>query len=344
MRGIVSAAAYVPRARLDRSTIAAFVGTGGGRGTRSVASYDEDTTTMGVEAARIALHSASADVRPDALWFSTVAPAYLDKTNATAVHAALRLDHDVPAFDMVGAVRSAVGALLTALKLSGPTLVVTSDIRTGLPGSGDEASGGDAAAAVIVGESDKVIAELIGTASATEEFVERWRTPGDARSKQWEERFGETKYLPLGDQAWREALKAAGIEAGDVDTLIVSGLHARAVRSLKARLGVSKDAQADDLSATIGNSGAAQPLVLLTRALETSEPGKVIALVVLADGADVLLFRTTAAVRSWQPARSVDAQVAAGKEIRFCTGGTPESSRIWLIHCQQFTGSPLVMK
>jgi hydroxymethylglutaryl-CoA synthase len=317
MRGIVSVGGYVPRARLDCSAITGFVGSGGGRGTRSVASYDEDTTTMGVEAARVALRSAPAEVRPDALWFSTVAPAYLDKTNATTVHAALRLDHDVAAFDMVGAVRSAVGALSTALKSSGTTLVVASDLRTGLPGSGDEASGGDAAAAVVVGEGDGVLAELIGTASATEEFVERWRTPGDARSKQWEERFGETKYLPLGDQAWREALKSAGIEAGDVDTVIVAGLHARAVRSLKARLGVTKDALADDLSATIGNSGAAQPLLLLTRALETSEPGKVIALVVLADGADVLLFRTTDAVASWQSARSVDAQVAAGTEVPY---------------------------
>src|SRR3954454_8136381 len=317
MRGIVSVGGYVPRARLDRSAITGFVGSGGGRGTRSVASYDEDTTTMGVEAARIALRSASADLRPDALWFSTVAPAYLDKTNATTVHAALRLDHDVAAFYMVGAVRPAVGALSTALKSSGTTLVVASDLRTGLPGSGDEASCGDAAAAFFVGEGDTVIAELIGTASATEEFVERWRTPGDSRSKQWEERFGETKYLPLGDQAWRVALKAAGIEAGDVDTLIVTGLHARAVRSLKGRLGVAKEAQADDLTATIGNSGAAQPMVLLTRALENSDPGKVIALVVLADGADVLLFRTTDDVASWQPARTVDAQVAAGKDVPY---------------------------
>src|SRR5438477_3229333 len=317
MRGIISAGGYVPYRRLQRSEIAKTFGSGGGRGTRSVASYDEDATTMGVEAARNALRSAPANARPDALWFSTVAPPYLDKTNATTIHAALRLDHDVPAFDMVGAVRSALGALSTALKSSGTTLVVASDIRTGLPGSGDEANGGDAAAAVLVGEGDGVLAELIGTASATEEFVERWRTPGDPRSKQWEERFGETKYLPLGDQAWREALKGAGIEASDVDTLIVAGLHARAVRSLKARLGVAKEAQADDLTATLGNSGAAQPLVLLTQALERAEPNKVIALLVLADGADVLLFRTTDAVGSWQPARSVDAQVAAGKEIPY---------------------------
>src|SRR5690606_42151717 len=43
---------YLPYRRLDRSEIAAVAGTGGGTGTRTVASYDEDTTTMGVAAAR----------------------------------------------------------------------------------------------------------------------------------------------------------------------------------------------------------------------------------------------------------------------------------------------------
>ena len=317
MRGIISAAGYIPRARLDRSSIAPFVGTGGGKGTRTVASYDEDTTTMGVEAARLALRSVPDGVRPEGLWFSTVAPGYLDKTNATTIHAALRLDHDVPALDMVGSARSAVGALSVALKAPGTTLVVASDLRTGLPGSGDEAAGGDGASALLVGEGDGVLAEVIGAASATEEFVDRWRTPGDARSKLWEERFGETKYLPLGDQAWREGLKSAGIEASAVDAVIVTGLHARAARSLGNKLGVSKEALVDDLSATVGNTGAAHPGLLLAQALEKSEPDKIIALVVLADGAEVLLFRTTAAVATWRPARTVDSQVASGKEVPY---------------------------
>ncbi|MFM8237447.1 MAG: hydroxymethylglutaryl-CoA synthase, partial [Actinomycetota bacterium] len=58
MRGIVSIAGYIPYRRLDRTEVPATFGTGGGRGTRSVASYDEDTTTMGVEAARLVRRSA----------------------------------------------------------------------------------------------------------------------------------------------------------------------------------------------------------------------------------------------------------------------------------------------
>ena len=74
------------------------MGSGGGKGTRAVASHDEDTTTLGVEAARLALRSAPGHT-PDALWFATSVPAYLDKTNATAVAAALRLPGDVGAYD-----------------------------------------------------------------------------------------------------------------------------------------------------------------------------------------------------------------------------------------------------
>ncbi len=316
MRGIVSAAGYVPRGRLDRSTIAPFVGQGGGRGTRAVASYDEDTTTMGFEAARLALKSAPDGTAVDSLWFSTVAPGYLDKTNATTIHAALRLDHDVRAADFGGATRSAVAALAAALNGTGTDLVVSADLRTGLPGSSDEASGGDGAAAVVVGDGP-VIAEYLGGACATEEFVDQWRTPGDMRTKHWEERFGETKYVPLGEQAWREGLKSVGLTVEDVTTVVVSGSHARAVRSTVNRLGVAKGVVADDLSATVGNTGAAHPALLLARALESAEAGQVIALLSLNDGADAFFFRTTDAIASWQPVRSVDVQVATGKETPY---------------------------
>lgn len=312
VRGIISAGGYVPYRRLDRSEIAAFFGTGGGRGTRSVASYDEDTTTMGVEAARFALRSASDGAEPDALWFATANPAYLEKTNATAIHAALRLDQFTPAIDTGGAVRSGVGSLRAALDGRGSVLVVTADLRGGLPTSTDEAAGGDGAAAVLVDDDDEdapVIAELIGAASATEEFVDRWRTPGDPTVKQWEERFGETKYVPLGEQAWNAALKAAELTPEQVDRLIIAGTHARAIRSLTRRLGVAQEAVVDDLAATVGNTGTAQAGLLLAAALESAEPGQTIALVSLVDGADVLVFRATEAIASYTPARPVASQV-----------------------------------
>jgi hydroxymethylglutaryl-CoA synthase len=318
MRGILGYSAYLPYRRLDRSQIAAVAGTGGGKGTRTVASYDEDTTTMGVEAARLAIRSLPG-IHPSAVYFSTTVPTYLDKTNATAIAAALRLDHDVVAADMNGAVRSAVAALRVALLASEPAVVVSADIRTGLPGSTDEASGGDGAAAFIVGDADNgpLLATFLGVGSATDEFIDRWRTPGDLRSKAWEERFAEGKYLSLGEQAYASALKRAEVEPDGVTTLVITGTHARAVGALSKRLARPGVTIASDFAATVGNTGAAQAAIALAGALEAASPGQVIVLVSLADGADVLVFRTTEAITGYQPARPVATQIGAGGPVPY---------------------------
>ncbi len=69
--------------------------------------------------------------------------------------------------------------LRAALDGNGCVLTIASDVRDGLPTSGDESQGGDGAAAVLVGNDNDapVIAEFLGAASATEEFLERWRRP-----------------------------------------------------------------------------------------------------------------------------------------------------------------------
>jgi len=304
MRGILAAAGYVPYRRLQRSDIREVMGSGGGKGTRSVASFDEDTTTMAVEACRLL----GTDLSPDSLWFSTAEPAYLDKTNANAIHTALRLDDDVAAMDVGGAIRSGVGALRAALEGNGTILVVSSDMRTGLPTSADEAQGGDGAAATLVGDGD-VIASYLGGASATREFLERWRTPGSNRSRTWEDRFGESMYSPLAEQAWTAALKTADVT--EVDVLCVAGMHTRSVGRVSKRLGAPRTI---DLSSTVGDTGTAQAMLLLVNALETANSGQVVALVSLADGADVLVFR---AVRAGIPKRTVDQQIATATDVPY---------------------------
>src|SRR6266849_5617582 len=114
MRGIVAYGAYLPYWRVERKAIGEALGVSAGSGTRAVASYDEDTTSMGVEAARAALRGLRA-ASPEALYYATSDPAYLDKTNATAIHAALDLPAAAMAIDVVGSVRSAAGAMRAAL-------------------------------------------------------------------------------------------------------------------------------------------------------------------------------------------------------------------------------------
>jgi 3-hydroxy-3-methylglutaryl CoA synthase/uncharacterized OB-fold protein len=314
MRGITGWGTYLPYRRLDRTTIASVVGGGGGKGTRTVASYDEDTTTMGVEAARRACRGAG-DETVDTLWFATTAPAYLDKTNGTAIHAALRLPRAAAAYDALGSVRSAVGALRAAFDGEGTALVVASDMRSGLPGGPDEAAGGDGAAALRIGNDP--VAEIVAWHTATEEFVDRWRAPGDVRSKLWEERFGETRYTALGIEAWEGAAKEAGIAADQVDHLVVTGSHDRAAAAVAKKTGVPAERIVDNLAGTVGNTGAAHPALLLAAALETARPNQTIALVALADGADAVILRTTPALAGARPAMSVAAQLGAGGPITY---------------------------
>jgi hydroxymethylglutaryl-CoA synthase len=321
-RGIVGWGVHLPYRRLDRATITAVAGTGGGTGTRTVAGYDEDTTTMGAEAARAALHGLRAgQALPRSLWFSTTTPAYGDKTNATVLHAVLRLDRAVPAYDAVGSVRSALAAFRAGWQGKDTTLVVTSDARTGRPGSADEAAGADAAAGLLIGSDEAggapVLAQIIAWESVTEEFTDRWKAPGAGVSRVWEERFGERWYTTLGTEALKLALGTAGIGADAVDHLIVTGLHDRAVTAVQRKSGVASRAIADRLALTVGNPGAAQPALLLAATLEQARPGQWIAVVSLADGADAVVLRTTPALAGYQPARPVAGQVAAGGAVSY---------------------------
>ena len=386
--GILSYGGYVPYRRLARADIAEVMGSGGGKGERSVASYDEDTTTMGAEAARAAMRDAPGaavdGAAADAVWFSTTSPAYLEKTNAGAIHAVLRLPQESSAADFGGAARSGIAALGAAIRAAaggGSTMVVASDIRTGLATGRDESDGGDGAAAILVGaesslgatgdadglaeaaengegsgsqagsgssagaESSAVplLAACIAQASATEEFTDRWRAPGDVGAKQWEERFAESVYVPLFEKAWAQAMEQMG-QAGagqasaeqvrqagaeqavpKIDVAVVAGTHARSVRRVASGLasgrglaaGCEVGRVAADLSDSVGNTGTAHSLLLLAHELEQAEPNQTIAVVSLIDGVDILVFRTTDAIARHAASRPLSAQIATGGKVSY---------------------------
>jgi 3-hydroxy-3-methylglutaryl CoA synthase len=272
---------------------------------------------MGVEAARRAL--GDRQVLPRDVWFATAAPTYLDKTNAAALHAALRLDRDVAAYDALGSVRSAFGALAAGLSGAGPALVVTGDVRFGLPGGAEEGTSGDGAAAVLLGDDGTapVLAEVIGRTSLTEEFVDRWRQPSQPTSQLWEERFGETRYVPLALDALARVLKQARLEVGDISALVVAGLHERACTAAAKQSGVAPDRIIDRLGSVIGNVGVAQPLLLLASALEGSDPGDVVVLLGLADGADAIALRVTEAITAYRPPLTVGTQIGRGAPVSY---------------------------
>ena len=123
--------------------------------------------------------------------------------------------------------------------------------------------------------------------------------------------------MPGLEEAWNRALKQAELTAEQVERVAVLGTHARAAKRVARSLDVADEAIVDDLSASVGNTGAAHPGLLLASMLDEAEPGRVLALVSLVDGADVILLRATDAVGDPVPARTVSAQVDAAGEVTY---------------------------
>ena len=111
MAGIVSYGSYVPYRRLKRSAIAAVLGTPAGKGERAIASFDEDSVSMAVEAARDAIKSAPPG-EVQALIFATTTPPYAEKLSAAVIGAAAMLPAEIRASDMTGSVRAGMSAIL----------------------------------------------------------------------------------------------------------------------------------------------------------------------------------------------------------------------------------------
>ncbi|HEX4256163.1 MAG TPA: OB-fold domain-containing protein, partial [Streptosporangiaceae bacterium] len=297
----------------------ATLGSGGGsanRGQRVVASFDEDSTTMGVAAARAALSvlpSAGAGAPAD-LYFATTSPAYLDKTNAAAIHAALGLGSRGFAGDLAGSARSGVAALRSAAALGG--IAVLADVRTGQPGSADERGGGDAAAAFVFGygdDGDGGIADIIGQASRTAEVLDRWRLPARAAADVWEERFGYEQYAPLIREAAAAALADAQLEQADHVVLV-------SPNSAVPRRGKSLVTGAVSTTfSPMGHAGVADAGVALAAVLDHAEPGQTILVLSAADGCDALVLRTTGELANRRQPVAVEAQLKAGTHVPYAS-------------------------
>lgn len=285
MVGLVDIATYVPRCSLSLADVTATLGQGGGRGARRVANFDEDTTTMGVEAARRLEKTAREAAK--SIWFASSSPAYGIKTNASAIHAALQLSSDVASFDAGLSIRSSIGALRAASLSTG--IAICSDMWSGPPGGDDERLGGDGAFACVFGDESEAIAVIEGTHSLSMEILERWAAPG-VLMQSWDDRFGS--------EALAEALSTFldSLVATAPDKVIVSGANQRSATLLRSHFNVPVVATPADT----GFAGVADFGLQLAEALYTSIAGQRIAAFSISDGVEAMFFRVTERVERWK--------------------------------------------
>jgi 3-hydroxy-3-methylglutaryl CoA synthase len=317
--GILAYGAYIPRRRLQRAAIHAAnkwfaPGLGGlAKGERAVANWDEDAITMAVEAARDCLAGVERASVDGVVLASTTLP-FADRSNAGIVKEALTLRDATRAADAGGSLRAATSALLGTLDGSRTQLCLAADLRKARPASEGELMQGDGAAALLVGRGE-VIARVLATHSVTVDFVDHYRAAGAAFDYGWESRWiRDEGYMKLLGGALREALGQARIDPAAIDHAVIPISARGAAAAVAKRVGLRAEAVADPLQASVGDTGAAHPLLMLAAVLERAQPGQRILVAGFGQGADVLLLETTEALARLPARRGVRGHLAARQE------------------------------
>ena len=184
-----------------------------------MANCDEDSITMGVEAAIDCLKG----VEPktvDGLYFASTTSPYREKRSASIIAAALDLRRDIVTADFgnsLGAGASALKAALDAVNSGSArkVLVVAADCRIPAPRSAFEPLLGDGAAALLIGTED-VAAAVEGGYTLSSDFLDIWRRErSDTYIRAWEDRFivekGYTAHL---QEAVKALLKKCQVKPG----------------------------------------------------------------------------------------------------------------------------------
>lgn len=306
--GILSVGAYIPRRRLQRKAIAAanvwFNASlkGQAKGERAIANWDEDTITMGVEAARDCLATRTRSDVAALVLASTTHP-FDDRQNAGVAASALSLRATVRSQDAGGSQRAGTSALMAALlgqPGSGTTLVIGADHRQAKVASTQEMQYGDGAAAVLVGQGSP-IATLLGAHTETVDFVHQFRMHDHVHDYAWEERWVRDEgYQKIVPRAIAAALQAAGVAASEVTHFCLPCPLARVAGAVAKKAGITDAAVRDNLAAVCGDTGAAHALLMLAHALEDAKPGNTILVAAFGEGCDVLLLRVTDAIGAFQ--------------------------------------------
>jgi len=328
MIGITGYGAYIPRARLQRKSIAEANAwfapglMGAAKGERAMANWDEDSITMAVEAARDCLPATDAlrdreDI--DAIYFATTTAPFADRQNAGIAAGALNLKSSVASTDMTGSQRAGTSALLAALDSvasgrSSKAVIAAGEHRKARAASPQELAFGDAAAALSVGK-DGVIARLIASHSVTRDFVDHFRGEEESFDYAWEERWirdeGYSKTVPA---AVKALLEKAGVAAADVAHLILPCPFAKLDQQLAKSSGIDPARLRDNLAGVLGDSGAAHPLLMLAHVLETAKPGEKILIAQFGQGCDTLLFEVTPEIAKFEKGRGVSGWLARRKD------------------------------
>jgi len=310
MIGIVSYGAYIPKYRLSRDLIAQAWGSASAGGEKAIANFDEDTITMAVEAASDCLAN-TIPQKVDGIFFASTTPPYKEKSGSSLISTVLDMRRDILTSDFSNSIRAAASAFGTAIdtiasKAARQILIASAETRIGAAESEFEMALGDAAAALLIGDSD-VIAEVIGSFSISDEFTDNWRMEQDLYVKSWEDRFANIYgYTNSVTAVISGILQKYGFTPKDFSKIVLYANNPREQANMAKKLGFDVKTQLSDLLfGLVGNAGTALSPLILISALEQSKPGDKILWVSYGEGAHAFILEVNPNIEKMKNKRGV---------------------------------------
>ena len=285
----------------------------------AVANYDEDAFTLAVEASLSCVESVFQ--APGGVLFASTSAPYLEKQLSAFIATVCDLPRKTLCCDFGGSARAGLHALIVAdaMVKSGRVescLVAAGESRAAVPESECEGLLGDASAAVVIAR-DHVTAEIVGSASISEEFTYFWRPTAspfvDAHTGKFSQTYGYVRDMA---DAIGSLLAEHGLGSKDITHLACHAPEPRAAFDLARKLGLDPKQQLAPLvSSAIGSTGAAEALLALGAVLDQAEPGQWVVAAAFAEGAEAVLLRTTPLVAEGRAGNSWSQWLAAKQPL-----------------------------
>jgi hydroxymethylglutaryl-CoA synthase len=311
--GILGYGSYIPSYRIrfkDIRNAWPQAGSMPGIQEKAVADFDEDVVTMGVEAAEKALAmSELKEDQVDALFMGTTSSPFAEKSVAVIVQTILGLPKEALVYDLNSSCRSGSLAIRSAIDYvrsnnESKALVVIADNRLPTMATPPETSLGAAAVSFVVGavKDNKVLCEIDGWASVSNEHPTRWRESGSNYLRFHEDpRIERDNFFDCVKKISGDLLKQGNYSKEDINYIVSSQMDGRAAGQVSKDTGLKNPSDSNilnNLVTQIGDAGSCAAYLNLIALLDGAQPGErgIVVSYGVAAGCDGFTFKLTDAL------------------------------------------------
>lgn len=313
--GIVSYGTYIPKYRVRIAEIAEFWQRDGGSVVKalgleekSVPAIDEDSVSMAVESAYIALiNNPNSLKKIEAVLIGSESHPYAVKPTSTTVAEILGISKNYLGVDTQFACKAGTAALqlVAGLIESGQIkegLAIGSDTAQARPGDALEYTAASAAGAFILGK-ENIIARIVDFTSYSTNTPDFWRRDGQKYPSHGGRFTGEPAYFDHVISASMNLLNKSKLKPSDFTYAVFHMPNSKFPKDVAKRLGFSKDQlQKGLIVESIGNPYSASSFVGLAAVLDIAKPGQKIFVSSYGSGSgsDSFIFEITENILKYQ--------------------------------------------